>query len=556
MKFFKRLIIPKTPEQKKQLKKERLLLILSGILIGISFPPVPFPFTLLMFIGFIPYLYVLQRRKTLAELNRATYLMTFVLSVVTVYWVGSWQSESDPFLMVAGVVLLFALPAVLLIPPTLYFMSGKIFKPKIILWFFPIFWVTAEYLLTLTDLKFPWILLGHGQAKFLLFIQAADIIGTFGLSLAVMYINILLYKAFYHFKSNNKYSAKYLVAGVSLFLLFIIYGMIRISTFEMPNRKVKVGAVQPNINPWKKWESGSLNQMVDNYLSLSQKAVDEGAEIILWPETALPVYLMAGSYKEIVDSIYLFLEKNDVTLLTGMPDIQYYFNEKEKAPPDAKYNKNGHYYYATYNSVIELEPFTRKYFRYGKMQLVPMGEHVPFSGQLKFLSDLFKWGVGISGWNVGRDTLVFNVPVKDELREDTIKVSALVCYESIFPVFVTAFVERGAQFIAVVTNDSWYGNSSGPYQHKEFAVLRAVENRRSVVRCANGGISCIINPIGEIEAETKMFTKDVLVGDVVLERQKTFYTNNPMIIPTIISIFSLWIFGMSILLFIKNKFSL
>jgi len=79
-----------------------------------------------------------------------------------------------------------------------------------------------------------------------------------------------------------------------------------------------------------------------------------------------------------------------------------------------------------------------------------------------------------------------------------IKISGLVCFESVFPVFVTNFVRRGAELIAVVTNDSWYGKSSGPYQHKEFGVLRAVENRRSVVRCANGGVSCFINALGEI----------------------------------------------------------
>ena len=165
---------------------------------------------------------------------------------------------------------------------------------------------------------------------------------------------------------------------------------------------------------------------------------------------------------------------------------------------------------------------------------------------------MFKWGVGLSGWNVGKDTLVFKLP----MNKDTVKIGGLVCYESIFPLFVTNFVKRGAQFIVVVTNDSWYGNSSGPYQHEDFAILRAVENRRSVVRCANGGISCIINPLGKIESETKMFTKTVLVGNVELRSEKTFYTEHPAIITTIISIISLWIVGLNILLYIKNKFKL
>ena len=149
MKLLSKYRIPKTVEEKKKLNKDRILLILSGILIGISFPPFPFPFTLLLFVGFIPYLHVLKSRKTLSEINRATYLMTFVMTLITVYWVGSWQSEADPFLMMGGSAMLLALPGVMLISSTLYYLSIKIFKKKIGFWLLPIFWVTTEYLLTL-----------------------------------------------------------------------------------------------------------------------------------------------------------------------------------------------------------------------------------------------------------------------------------------------------------------------------------------------------------------------------------------------------------------------
>ena len=254
-------------------------------------------------------------------------------------------------------------------------------------------------------------------------------------------------------------------------------------------------------------------------------------------------------------SIYKFLEDNNVSLLTGMPHIKFYY-DSTKAPVDAKLNKGGNYRYTTYNSVLLLEPGTREYQQYGKMHLVPLGEHVPFADQFSFLADVFKWGVGIGAWNVGKDTVVLTAPVQIDGENEFVNINGQVCYESIFPLFAPNFVQRGAELIAVVTNDSWYGNSSGPYQHKEFAVLRAIENRRSVVRCANGGISCIINPLGITEAETEMFTRTVLVGDVSLQTEKTFYTEHPTIIITIISVLSLWIVGLNILLFIKNKFKL
>jgi apolipoprotein N-acyltransferase len=550
--FLSKYRVPKTEEEKKKLNKERLLLILSGILIGISFPPFPFPFTLLLFVGFVPYLYVLENRKTFSEINRATYLMTFVLTLITVYWVGSWQSEADPFLMMGGGAMLFALPGVMLITSTLYFLSTKVFEKKYCFWLFPVFWVTAEYLLTLTDLKFPWVIMGNGLVKFTTFIQAADIIGVFGLSIVVMYINFFIYKSLVSYKKGNSNYRRFALFVVLFFLVFIAYGIIKISSFKISERKVKVGIVQPDINPWKKWELGTVQQFIDNYLELSQIAVEQNAKIIIWPETALPVYLMSGKYEAELDSIYKFIDKNDISLLTGMPHIKFYL-DSTNIPDDAKFSKTSDYYYATYNSVLLLEPGSRDYQFYGKMQLVPLGEHVPFSNQFKFLGDLFKWGVGLGGWNVGKDTTVFKTHIFNSGIEEELNIGGIVCYESIFPLYVTSFVKRGADFIAVVTNDSWYGNSSGPQQHKEFAALRAVENRRTVVRCANGGVSCIINAIGETVTETEMFTRTVLVGDVPLQTESTFYTEHPAIITTAVSAISLWIVGLNILLIIKRK---
>ena len=536
-------------EEKKKRRKDRLLLILSGILFGISFTPLPFPFTLFLFIAFVPYFFVITKRQTLLKVNSASYLAFFVMSLVTVYWVGSWQSESDPFLMLSGTVLVFFLPCVMLINSTLFYLSRKVFKKDLSLYFFPFFWVTGEYILTLTDLKFPWLTIGHGLAKFTSFIQIADIIGAFGLSFVVLWVNIFIFKGLKSFKENIKVGTIYFSVSASIFILILVYGYTKVSSADNNEKKLKVGIIQPNIDPWNKWELGGLNAILDNYLELSQKCVDEGAKLILWPETALPVYLMSGTYQSEVDSIYSFLRKNNVALLTGMPDFQIFQNNP---PRNAKYSEIGKYYYATYNSILLLQPNTFEVQRYGKMQLVPLGEHTPFVDQIPFLGDLLKWGVGISGWNVGQDTTVF----KFVYDKDTIKVGGLVCYESVFPTFPNYFVDRGAQFLTVLTNDSWYGKLSGPYQHKEFANLRAVENRRAVVRCANGGVSCLINKFGVTEVETEMFTRTYLVVNVPLNDEKTFYTKNPLIIPVLSSAFGLWILGINILLWMKKKFKL
>jgi apolipoprotein N-acyltransferase len=536
-------------EEKKIRKKEKFLLILSGILFGISFTPFPFPFTLFLFIAFVPYFFVVTKRNTLASVNKASYLTFFVMSLITVYWVGSWQSKADPFLMLSGVVLVFFLPCVMLINSSLYFLSRKVFKKDLSLYFFPMFWITGEYILTLTDLKFPWLTIGHGLAKFTSFIQIADIIGAFGLSFIVLWINIFIYKGLKQYKEKSSSGLLNLSVAAGIFILIIIYGFVKISSSDNNEKKIRVGIIQPNIDPWNKWEFGGLDQTLNNYFDLSKKCIDEGAKLIIWPETALPVYLLSGGYEKKIDTIHSFLNANQVSLLTGMPDFVIYDSNPPKA---AKYSETGKYYYTTYNSILFFQHDSYDIQRYGKIHLVPLGEHTPFVDQLPFLGDLLKWGVGITGWNVGQDTTVFNF----YNNGDTIKIGGLVCYESVFPTFPNYFVDRGAQFLTVLTNDSWYGKLSGPYQHKEFADLRAVENRRAVVRCANGGISCLINKFGVTEVETEMFTRTYLVVDVPLNNEKTFYTEYPLIIPVLSSVFGFWIFGINILLWMKKKFKL
>jgi apolipoprotein N-acyltransferase len=550
------------PEEKSKLRKEQLLLILSGIMLGIGFPPFPMPFTILLLIGLVPYLYIIENRQTLAGINRATYLTAFIFNVITIYWVGSWQKQADPFLMISGGLLLFVNPIFFLIPSTLLYCARKAFPGRQVIYLLPFFWGAYEYLYMQTELSFPWLTFGNGLANFTAFIQIADVIGVIGLSVLIIYINIYLYKVFINIKLHGKKLVSCAIILTAIIVFVMGYGILRISTFEVSGRTIRVGLIQPNLNPWEKWEGGNLNELAGQYIALSQQAVSKGAKLIVWPETALPVFLMDGTYGNIVDSIYAFLKRNNVYLLTGMPDVRYYF-KGDKTPPDAIKGKQENYYYTIYNGILLFVPDSRRVQRYGKSKLVPFGERVPFVDSFPFLGDIIKWGVGISGWNVGKDTANFAIPylIGQSLNNniapnDSLHIDALVCYESIYPYYISNFVKRGAELITVVTNDSWYGNSSGPYQHKDISIIRAVENRRTVIRAANGGISCIIDPLGRTKIQSEMFTKTIIVGDVSLENNQTFFTKYPLIIPTLCSVVSVWIFGIFLLKKLKVKLKL
>ena len=529
---------------KRERRKELLLGVLVGLMLGFAFPPIPlYP---LIFLAFIPYFKVLENRDSLASINRFTYLSVFIYGVITLYWVGSWQSESDPFLMIAGVALLFYYPVLYLIPSSLYYMAYKKYGRRIALFLFPLFWAFTEFLYSITDFKFPWVTLGHSLAYFKSFIQISDIIGSFGLGILVIYINVFFYLAYKNYIHRKKYLAPIFIAFV-LIILPMIYGVVRVSTLDPQNDSISIGVVQPDLNPWKKWEAGNLDQQLDQYLAPSSKEVENGAKLIVWPETALPVYLLGGGYERIVNRIHTFCDTNNVYIMTGMPYASYYF-DSTKAPVEAKKTKSGTYY-TSYNSILLFQPNKQDVPMYGKIKLVPFGEKVPFVESIPFFGDVFKWNVGISSWNEGTEQKVFEIETEDGIH----KIAGVVCIESIYPKFISGFVKKGAELIIVVTNDSWYGDLSGPYQHRDISVLRAIENRRTVIQAANGGISYVIDKYGNTLIDTKMLIKTSFMYNVELSSESTIYASTTYVLPAISILTSLFIMLVSIIEKTKKK---
>lgn len=528
---------------KNQRRKEWYTLILSGVLLGASFPPIPLPF--LAFFAFVPYFSVIEKRNGLGAINRATYLFALVFNIITLYWVGSWTEEADPFLKISGVVLVFFNPLLFLIPSTLYHIARKYTGRKYAIWFLPLFYSGYEYLYTITEFRFPWLVIGNGQAYFNTYIQVADIIGAHGITILVVLTNIFLYFAWKQFHNGGKYLRQVVYASL-IFALPLLYGVAK----GYPVKKLpgfKAGIVQPNMNPWNKWETGNLEKQLEDYLSLSDSCIIDGADLVVWPETALPVYLLSGRYENIVEKIHAFVDSTGVPIITGMPHANIYRN-RESAPWDAKPIKGGDEAYTSYNSILFFEPNTKEVQRYGKIMLVPYGEKVPYVESLPWLGDLLKWEVGISSWNTGRDTVVFNT----KINEQDINIGGVICIESIYPDFTAQFVGKGANVLAVVTNDSWYGYSSGPFQHRSISILRAIENRRYLIRCANGGVSCIISPSGEIEEETELFTRTYLTGMVYPNDELTFYSRFPLLIPGLSTVTILFFVILGVLKKIKQ----
>ena len=240
----------------------------------------------------------------------------------------------------------------------------------------------------------------------------------------------------------------------------------------------EIGIVQGNIEQAKKWSPEERRKTVDSYLELSDTLVgDRKPDLIVWPETALPFYPQGN---ELLYPIKAFLRKSGVTLLTGAPWYEVVDWEKRL--------------FSYYNGSFMLAGSGEMGGYYFKSHLVPYGEYVPLKKYMPFLAPLVEAVGDFTPGSVG-----------PPLESGRIRAGVLICYESIFPDIGRRWVENGANVLVNLTNDAWYGKSSAPYQSWAMTVLRAVETRRSLVRSANTGISGVIDPLGRVRSQSKLF---------------------------------------------------
>jgi len=502
-----------------------ILALATGILFGCSFPP--FPFGVLASVSLVPLLLLIERLDSLRKQILYSYFSFFIASCIALYWVGGFTVAKDPFLMLAGGLLLLWEPIFFSVIVLSYIIVRKSFGIKTALIAFPFLWITGEWLYALGEFAFPWLTLGNTQTYQLDKIQFADITGVYGISFWLVILNVLAFVLLTSIlkTAERKISRHQLFLTAAILLIYIAPSFYTgkgwdqgVAAKNIP--AVKVGIVQPNIDPWEKWDASKTSEarwaQVENYLEKTGEQKKIGAEISVWPETAILYNIPL--FREDFEKMRQAVDSLDVSIVSGYINCEYY--PEGKAPAASSVIRGTDLHYDSFNSIMYLEPHSNEVQSYEKMRLVPFAERIPYASAIPFLIEPLRWGVGISNWGIGTDSTVF---------EDTIhrtKFLAMVCYESIFPEFVSAFVKRGAQFLVFITNDSWWGNTSGARQHSQYAILRAVENRRWVVRCANGGISCFIDPYGNMYDRTAMYTQASVVRSIQPLTEKTFYTEH------------------------------
>lgn len=359
----------------------------------------------------------------------------------------------------------------------------------------PIVWVATELGRTyLLFNGFPWVLLGYSQATTLPIAQLASLVGVYGVSALVATVSVAAAMCV----ATSSIRLRTIAIGVaaSLVVVTAVWGSRRASRAEWTREGevVKVGLVQGNVSDAARRDPVQTPRILQDNLRLTRQAIGAGADVVLWPESAMSPFRFAD-YPDVAGLVRRVAREGHVSILVGSDQV-------ERGRPDR-----------WYNSAFLIRPDGTDAGVYRKIHLVPFGEYVPWRRLLFFIGPLVE-AIG-TGFDAGDDPTV--LPVNGH------GISVAICYEIVYPALVRQFVVRGSELLTTITNDAWFGDTSAPYQHFAQASMRAIEEGRYVVRAANTGISGIVDPYGRVLTQTNVFEQGVRVGTARYLRTSTVY---------------------------------
>lgn len=481
------------------------LAIISGILIGISYHPIHLG--LLVYVGFLPifHSWFINRVKTNIV---SGYLFGFIYNFISNYWMAT-NSGAEP------IVVLFSLLAATIYLSIFWALIGGILgfieKPIYRLLIFPFLIVSMEWIRSFGPLGFTMGNLAITQMDFLPLLQYVEYAGSYIISFWIVSINVMLYYNMF-IKKLLKQELKLIIITL---MLMISFGWSKI--YSVSNQKngieLNIAIIQPNLDPNEKWDMATRELTINIMDSLHQIAIDLEPDIILFPETALPVYLRLNN--KIRQRLQNHVDKSKIPILIGTVD--------------RRFDDEGRKLY--YNSSMYLSP-GKNYLMYDKIHLVPFAEY-----------DLVPWLLHpLDELNLNIDRGLFMGGVSYTLfNHKDINFSNLICYESTLPRYARKFIKNGAEFLMIQANDGWLGESAGPYQHFENARLRAIENRVPVVRSGNTGISGVILPNGKVKKKISLGRQVVFKESIVLGGKGSFYSKYGDVFASLCFVISLFI---------------
>ena len=484
--------------------RKLFLSVLSGLLLAFSWPEIGI--SPILFFAFVPLL-MLEDDLQKSEDNRKgrkvfwlSFLAFFIFNAITTYWVY----HATLF----GAIAAFLVNATLM--ATAFYLFHKIKSAtttRLGYLAFIVFWISMEYLHLNWDLSWPWLTLGNGFANFPDVVQWYEFTGFLGGSLWVLLMNILLFRLV---KKQN-------LEAFTFPLLALLIPVIS-SYYLLPDikeeKQLKVLIVQPNVDPYIDKFNVGYQQQLANFIALAKPHLTKETQLLVGPETALLEDIWENKI-EATYSVRAFreLQKDfpNLNILVGASTYKMFGHGDEKTATSRQV-RNENIFYDAYNSAIFIAD-SGKVEVYHKTKLVPGVEKMPFPYILDPLAKLAVDLGGTSG-SLGSENTVHKFMVDEKV------ITPLICYESIY-----GDLKKGqTNLIAIITNDGWWKNTVGYKQHFAYARLRAIEQRKTIIRSANTGISGVINAKGEVLESTNWDEEVCISAEVNINNKTTFYS--------------------------------
>ncbi|MDD4109429.1 MAG: apolipoprotein N-acyltransferase [Prolixibacteraceae bacterium] len=520
-----------------------LLAVSSGILLSLAWLGFP---GWILFAAFIPLLNLEQIYIRMNAGNKifslwGYFFLTFLVwNGITTWWIA--------YATVPGAVLAVVANSFLM---SVVWLSGYFvrLKTKANLGYIAliVFWISFEYFHYHWDIEWPWLNLGNGFANNVRLIQWYEYTGAAGGTLWVLVMNVLIYKIIFT-RGNNMQSGQMIYSVISLALVIVVpaaVSMIIYHSYTEEEDPVNVVIVQPNIDPYaEQYDNQTEREKMQKFILLADSKITGETDLVVGPETVFERQfdwnLDRLPYNHYFTGLTSWiLNYPSAELILGASTSKIY-PDAESASETARVSKG--IYYDVFNSALFIGRDGKGQI-YHKSVLVPGVEKMPFRKYLGFLNDLV-FDLGGTTGSLGRQDEPSGFILKDGNR-----VAPAICYESVFGEYLSESVKQGAGLIIIITNDGWWRNTPGYKQHFSFARLRAVETRRSIVRSANTGISCLINQRGDVLLSTGWWEETAVNGTVNYNYEDSFYTKYGDYISRI----SLFISALLILFMIVQK---
>ena len=485
--------------------------LLSGILLILAFPP--YDLGWLSWVGLVPLLLAMHGRTP-----KYGFFLCFVFSFTFFTGVCRWVLEVGSYTLVHHLLVNLILGMPLALFGLAFGFVSRRWGGTLALLTAPFVWVSLEYARSnLSFLSLPWGLLAHSQYQVPSIIQISTVTGAYGVSFLILLVNSAFTAAILRLFSQlgrHKQPAyavpsrwgtiSLMLAAAALTGLALLHGHISLRK-PIAGKKLKVSIVQGNIAQAKKWDPKYAEFIMQTYAKLTQEASKDRPALIIWPEAATPRAIDLD--RRLYSQVRHLAENAGTYLLLGSSSYQKF---KRKGPQKLKYT----------NSAFLISPDTKaEYQRYDKIHLVPFAEYVPLKGAIPWS---YIQAPNVASYIPGREYTIFECLGS--------RFGVTICWESIFPELFRKFVKNGAEFMINVTNEGWFSNPAIFYQYVSMNVFRAVENRVYVVRCANTGVSCFIDPYGRIVDRVRdttgrdLFVRGVLTRTVIPMESRTIYT--------------------------------